>query len=427
MKKDSKQDPKQDPKLEPLFNFSVNGVTIAAILDNRRENADKEFPVKIRVTYLRDRKYYPTGKTMNEANWTKLPATKSKEKKAVRDDIQSSFKIIEKEIQALFTEKGYFSFSDLDARLGRVPSQNVNTAFKAKIETLEAEGRIGSKVFFDSTLLNLEAFAGENIPFHAITPDFLKRFEKHLTKAGRNYTTIGMYMRHFRVIINEAIRSGTVKQSAYPFGKDKYEITTGEGRKLALTLSQIKQVITFTDGFEATERYRDLWFFSYLCNGANFKDILKLKYSNIKNGEIRFLRAKTVHTAKVKKEIVAVVSPEMKAIIDRWGNRDRKPENHIFPYLTGKETPTQEKVVIADVTKRTNKKLKVIGEAIGVEHLSTYSARHSFATVLKRAGSNIAYISESLGHADIKTTENYLDSFEKSERLKAAENLTKFE
>lgn len=413
--------------IKPLFNFALNGVTISAILDNRRENINGEFPAKIRVTYLRERKYYPTGKTMDELTWVSLEKTKSKDRKAIRDDIQNSFKIIEREIQALFNEKGYFSFSDLDVRLGRVSSHNVNTAFKEKIADLEAEGRIGSKVFFDSTLLNLEAFAGQNISFQAVTPDFLKRFEKYLTKAGRNYTTIGMYMRHFRVIINEAIRAGALKPSAYPFGKDKYEITTGEGRKLALTLAQIKQVITFTDGHEATERYRDLWFFSYLCNGANFKDILKLKYSNIRDGEIRFLRAKTVHTAKVKKEIVAIVSPEMQAIIDRWGNPDKKPGSHIFPYLTGKEDPTQEKVVIADVTKRTNNRLKIIGKSIGIQHLSTYSARHSFATVLKRSGSNIAYISESLGHADIKTTENYLASFEKSERLKAAENLTKFE
>jgi len=59
-------------------------------------------------------------------------------------------------------------------------------------------------------------------------------------------------------------------------------------------------------------------------------------------------------------------------------------------------------------------------------YLSTYSARHSFATVLKRSGANIAYISESLGHADQKTTENYLASFEKDERIKNAALLTKY-
>lgn len=52
----------------------------------------------------------------------------------------------------------------------------------------------------------------------------------------------------------------------------------------------------------------------------------------------------------------------MKNIIKSWGNIDKKPTNHIFPYLAGTETPIQEKVVIADVTKRTNKKLKAIGE-----------------------------------------------------------------
>ena len=51
---------------------------------------------------------------------------------------------------------------------------------------------------------------------------------------------------------------------------------------------------------------------------------------------------------------------------------------------------------------------------------------NSFATVLKRSGANIAYISESLGHSDLKTTENYLASFEREERVKNAELLTKF-
>lgn len=61
-------------------------------------------------------------------------------------------------------------------------------------------------VFYETTLKNLESFSGENISFQAITPDFLKRFEKHMTQEGRNYTTIGIYMRHLRAIINEAIR-----------------------------------------------------------------------------------------------------------------------------------------------------------------------------------------------------------------------------
>ena len=70
--------------------------------------------------------------------------------------------------------------------------------------------------------------------------------------------------------------------------------------------------------------------------------------------------------------------------------------------------------------------MAMIGKALGIDHISTYTARHSFATVLKRSGANIAYISESLGHQDLKTTENYLASFEREEREKNADLLTKF-
>ena len=122
----------------------------------------------------------------------------------------------------------------------------------------------------------------------------------------------------------------------------------------------------------------------------------------------------------------AIITPEMQAIIDRWGNNDRLPDSYIFDYLKGNETPLQEKTILLEVVRRCNKRLKMIGEAIGIKGISTYTARHSYATVLKRSGANIAYISESLGHADLKTTENYLASFEREEREKNAKLLTNF-
>jgi hypothetical protein len=89
--------------------------------------------------------------------------------------------------------------------------------------------------------------------------------------------------------MNEGRKVGILKDNQYPFGNGKYEIPTGQARKLALTIQQIKSIVTYTDGREATEKYRDLWFFSYLCNEINFADMLTLKYSNIHNGEICFL------------------------------------------------------------------------------------------------------------------------------------------
>lgn len=115
----------------------------------------------------------------------------------------------------------------------------------------------------------------------------------------------------------------------------------------------------------------------------------------------------------------------MKQITDKWGNTDKSSNNYIFPFLTGEETSLQQKWTIQDMTHRINKRLKKIGEAIGISGLSTYVARHSFASVLKRSGVNIAYISDSLGHSDLKTTENYLASFEKGGMGEKCQTLNK--
>lgn len=407
-----------------MFNYTNSGVTISSVLDIRRATNDNLFPVKIRVTYQRIRKYYATGKYLSAKDWGSLSDTKKLKMISVRVDIQNTFDTVKKVAKDLMYEGG-FSFEALNTRLNKSVTDTLNAGFKIKIQALLENEQVGTHLFYKDAFRSVEHFGGENISYTSVTADWLKRYEKHMLKLGRAYTTIGMYCRAIRCVINEAKRAGIIKENQYPFGNGKYEIPTGKGRKLALTLQQIKAIVNFSDGTETTEKYRDLWFFSYLCNGINFADMLTLKYSNIRNGEICFMRAKTSRTSKVKKEICAILTPEMEAIIKKWGN-PRKPDNYIFPYIDGKKSVFEEKSLVKAVTKRCNKRLKIISEAIGIEGLTTYSARHSFATVLKRSGANIAYISESLGHNDLKTTENYLASFEKEERVKNARLLTNF-
>ena len=98
----------------------------------------------------------------------------------------------------------------------------------------------------------------------------------------------------------------------------------------------------------------------------------------------------------------------------------------LFPVLDGTEDAEQCHAKTIAAAGAINTRMRSIGKALNLGNISTYTARHSFATVLKRAGANIAYISESLGHSDLKTTENYLASFEREERQKNAELLTKF-
>lgn len=408
-----------------MYNYSNNGITIASVLDTRRRQNNGKYPVKIRITYNRVRKYYSTGKDLTEKEWESLPNAKSKQFQLIKNDIQFSFDKIKKIVVDL-ERKDKFSLDICNQRLSRGNTGNINTAFHIKIETLGLNEQIGSQFFYQDALRSFEKFAGENIKFSDITVDWLEKYEKYFIGLGRSYTTLGMYCRGLRHIMNQAKKDGIIKESQYPFGVGKYNIPKGSSRKMALTMNEIKDFVSYRDGNDTTDKYRDLWFFSYLCNGINFSDMLQLKYSNIVNGEIYFVRSKTSRTSKTKKEVCVIVTPEMETIINKWGNENRNSENNIFPYLTGKESALEEKKKIQYLIRSCNKRLKEISEAIGVSGISTYTARHSYATVLKRSGANIAYISESLGHSDLKTTENYLASFERDEREKNAKLLTNF-
>lgn len=378
------------------MNYSKDGITVAPIIDTSHPKKNGKCPVKIRVTYRRDRRYYPTGKDLTLDEWEGLTTTKVRALVAVRKDIESSYQIVRGVVEELARD-GIFSFDSLNKRLKRSGVDTLNRAFAAKIAELKEQDRIGSMLVYNVVIQGLERFAGDRIALESITVDWVRRYERFLLGEGKSRTTIGIHMRHLRAILNDACRCDAIKPAQYPFGR----------------------------GNEATAKYRDYWLFLYLCNGINVADFVKLRYRDIVDGEICFVRQKTERTTKTRKEIRVAVVPQMQAIIDRWGNTPA-PNNFIFPILDGSEDAVQSHAKTIAATGLINKRMRMIGEQLEIGNISTYTARHSFATVLKRAGANIAYISESLGHQDLKTTENYLASFEREEREKNAALLTNF-
>lgn len=404
--------------------YSKDGITVAVVLDKYKPKRNGLYPVRIRVTYRRQRQYYPTGKDLTLEQWERIPLTRNRDLKTIRESIANSFDIVRQNVDELATLAG-FSFEALNTRLKSGATDTINTAFRAKIADLNEQNRVGNAIVYNNVLKGLERFAGDKIRFDVVTVEWVKKYEKFLHSEDKTTSTIGIHLRTLRTILNEARRSGIIKESQYPFGRGRYEIQAGEGRKLALTLDQIGKIARYEDGSDATAKYRDYWMFLYLCNGINMADCVKLKYGDIVNGELCFVRQKTERTTRTRKEIHVIVSEPMQKIIDRRGNVP-EPDNYIFPVLTGNETALEQKRKTQYLTRAINKRMAMIGKALGIDHISTYTARHSFATVLKRSGANIAYISESLGHQDLKTTENYLASFEREEREKNAELLTKF-
>lgn len=405
------------------YSYSKDGITVSTVQDTRRPLKNGLYPIKIRVTYRRSRSYYPTGKSLSVDDWDRLSMSRQQALCSIRKDIENSFDLVRAAVERLASQ-GDFTLSKLNVSLKSTSINTVNDAIRQKVEYLRECGQVGTAQVYDTLLRTLERFAGGKIWFEDITPEWLNKYENFLRMEGKKQTTIAISLRTLRAVFNDARRNMIIRESLYPFGRGKFEIHEGEGRKLALSLDDIRKIVCYTTEFSAVRKYRDYWLFLYLCNGLNVADFVQLRYSDIIKGEIRFTRKKTQRTTRIQHEICVIISDEMQSIINRYGNVDTK--GYIFPILNGTEDAQGIKRKTQYLTRAINKHMKQIASELGIPHISTYTARHSFATVLKRAGVNIAYISESLGHSNLKTTEHYLASFEREEREKNAKLLMKF-
>lgn len=403
-----------------MFKYSRNGVSVLVVLDRRRAKKSGLYPVKVEVVYRRRQKYYPTGQDMSETEWMCFPARTSMEVAAMIDD---RFYRVKTEVDIML-RNGSFSFASLGTNLGKGAERTVNEMLSSMMEEFRTEGRVNSYYRCRSTLKSIERFAGNDIPLSDITPHWLKSCEAFWRGEGKSATTVSIYMKTLKSIVNRAFRDGLVGPNAFPYGRGRYVVPAGNGRKRALSRSAIRRIIDYK-GEPRLEESRDLWLFSYLCNGINFMDMLYLKYGNVVGNEIWFVRSKTKGTMSETRQIRAVFTDEMHRIVARWGNADDgNPDTFLFRYASPYDDAFAAVSKVRRVTSMCNRGLAKIASEIGIPKFTTYSARHSFASVLKWSGVDIAFISESLGHSSLSITEHYLAGSGEEERRKRAKILT---
>ena len=400
----------------------------AIILDTRRALADGTYPVKLRITYQRKRKYYAVDLALSESDFDKVQGSKPR---GEYKDHKLYFNAVEQRANDIVSNLPEFSFAAFEKNYldKQDRQQDVYSYYGRYIAGLNSEGRAGTADSYTCSLNSLKQYHKKTLHFEKLTPDFLKGYEHWMTSGGKSLTSVGIYLRALRSICNLAIEEGAFKKEDYPFGKRRYQIPAGRNVKKAISLADIQKLFSYQPETESESKYRDLWLFSYLCSGINIKDICRLRYRNVEGNKIVFIRAKTDRTTKQnQKPIVVMLTEEAQSIIQRWGISPMHPEAFVFGLLSEGLTPNKERRVIKQVTKTVNKYIKRIAQAVGIEaHVTSYTARHSFATVLKRSGAPIEFISESLGHSDLRTTENYLDSFEDDTKRKYASALTAFD
>lgn len=399
-----------------------NGVVVSVLLDTRTVNKEGTYPVKIKVYFQGKPKYYPTGICMStKEELEEVLESKSKKNIEIQDIIGKELSRILKNVDIL-VERGTFSFSNLNNMLGKNIGGSLNEMISAKIKELENEEKFGSSAFYKGTLSLLKRYMKHDVPIKEVTVEWLNGLEKFILKTA-NQTTVAMNMRNIRATMNIAKQVEVIRESDYPFGRGKYQIKEGSGKKKALNKKQLKAIAEYSDGSMTTEFYRDLWLFIYFCNGLNVADLISLKFSDIQNGEISFIRKKTKDRTHDVKRIYAAITPEMYSIINKWGN-DPKKSVYIFPFLKPGDSAWEHEKKKKNLTKLINKRMKMIGEKLNLGKITTYVARHTYATVLRNEGVPISIISPMLGHSSVTTTEIYLADLESEYRAKNASLLS---
>jgi integrase len=303
---------------------------------------------------------------------------------------------------------------------------------------LDNEGRLSSAESYEITAKHLKTFVGvknQILFFSSVTPEFLSSFEKFLFQSDRikSYATVGVYMRNLRCIFNRAISNKLITPDIYPFGKNRYSPPATKKSKRALSIDDIGKIYNYQckEINSATDWAKDMWLFAYFSNGMNVKDIASLKYENIQKDKksFKFIREKTKNSTKDNLQVIEVIiTDEIERIIDKWGNKPKMPLNYVFSIFDpNKMSEKGKRDAVKNASKNIGKYMKIIAAELSLEARPTYIyARHSFSTILKRAGVPIEMISEQLGHTSIKTTQIYLGSFESDQKREITKYLTSF-
>lgn len=413
--------------------------SISIYLDTRRAKDGDKYPVKLRVytSSPRKQKLYPTIFDLTEKEFNQVwnTAKPRAEFKPLRRKLQA----IEHKAHSVADKITPFNLELFEKHLYRNVGDGVKIKYHYQIviNNLKSEKRLGTASSYELSEKAIERFVEmglkkdyDQIVFNDITPDWLRKFEKFLIeKEGKSPTTVGIYGRTLKAVFNKAIDEKEIDRDLYPFGKRKYQLPAKRNVRKALSSDQLKTLFESKPKNKEQKKAKDFWFFSYACNGMNVKDISLLTYKDIEDDKIVFYRAKTKLTSKGNLRPITVhLNDFTRKVINAYGNKNNKPSNLIFPIVRNPANAEETQRQIKNFTRFINQHLKRLCKEIGLpEDISTYWARHSFATQSVRKGASLEFMRESLGHKDITTTQGYFAGFDDETRKEFAKTIMEFD
>lgn len=293
----------------------------------------------------------------------------------------------------------------ITARHNRTQDESLLDYIQHHTQLLFTNHRNGTANKYRSLQRSLSTFlAGKTISFHNLDKSIVLRYKEFLLTRKLCRNTTSFYMRLLRTILRKAYHENKL---AYDPSDWFHCVYTGYDRtkKRAIAITLLRRIANLNLSDKPKPALaRDVYIFSFYARGMAFVDIANLKKNDISGRYIRYHRKKTGQLIKIE------LLDKMQQIINRYSCPDSE---FIFPFLTnGGDHYKQYRSAITSY----NRMLKQIGSMTQApDPLTSYTARHTWATIARDHNVPLKIISECLGHNSEQTTRIYLASIQSSE------------
>ena len=243
----------------------------------------------------------------------------------------------------------------------------------------------------------------------------LHRFQTYLEDLQKSYNTISTYIRALRAVYNRAVDRGLVAGEFRLFANLKTGVTSE--KKRAVTASQMQKLVHTSENRKLSPKIcqaQDTLSLMILLQGMPYTDLAHLHKNDLNGGLL------TCHRQKTGTELCVKVVPEAMVLIDRY--RNYEPDSpYLLNFLSGTCSDKEAFEEYQGKLRELNLHLSKLPELCGVEgvKVSSYTARHTWATLAKYCQVPEEIISEGLGHSSLEVTRTYLKSFGGDELEKA--------
>nr|WP_320948455.1 site-specific integrase [Bacteroides intestinalis] len=280
------------------------------------------------------------------------------------------------------------------------------------IQELRANGQWGTAHVYRSARNSFSTFNNnKDIPFRKLDPCLLKHFEIYLRQRKCSWNTVSTYMKVLRAIYNRAVDNGDALYIPRLF-KHVHTSVCADKRR-ALEVSDMGSLLCETVNMPVhdtlpleLQKTRNLFALMFLLRGIPFVDLVYLRKTDIHGNILRYRRRKTGRLLTVM-----LTHDAMKLIHAMAETETNSP--YLFPFLSSPEGTEAAYQEYQSSLRVFNYRLSILKKYTGSSaHLSTYAARHTWATMAYYCEIHPGIISEAMGHSSIKVTETYLKPFQ---------------